>query len=217
MFLSANIKEQFLDRKAVVDAIGKETAQALSRAGGYLRLVAQRSMRYVTLPRANEDALREGEVPPGSAPGSPPRAIRPHPWIRDRMAYAYDASIQGVVAGPEGFAGSTGAPPILEEGGRTLARNKRRRIRKLGGAGEVRLGGRMSATTKPARAADGSTVFVTYARLNTAALVVAANQFNEALYGPLYRGITVAPRPYMAPALQKTIDRLPDMFVGRLA
>jgi hypothetical protein len=80
-------------------------------------------------------------------------------------------------------------------------RNRRRRFREVGQGGEVRVGGRPSRTTKPVQDRRGNVVWVTYARLRSAAQAARANRLNEELYGPASYMATYPPRPYMGPAL----------------
>jgi len=68
----------------------------------------------------------------------------------------------------------------------TRRRNKRRRTRRLGMGGEVRIGGPVSATTHRTRGTRFGTVAITYARLRTVAQVARANRLNAELYGPEY-------------------------------
>jgi len=82
-----------------------------------------------------------------------------------------------------------------------VLKNPRRRVRKVGSGGEIRLGGRPCRTTRPVLDRHGATVQVTYARLRTGAQVARANRLNEQLYGPALYMATYPPRPFMGPAL----------------
>jgi hypothetical protein len=42
--------------------------------------------------------------PRPSAPGTPPHAVQPHPFIRKFLSYAYDPQRKSVVVGPDGTA-----------------------------------------------------------------------------------------------------------------
>jgi hypothetical protein len=117
-----------------------------------------------------------------------------------------------VVIGPVPYAAGI-VPRLLEFGGRvTAVKNRRRRVRKLGGAGEIRIGGRVSATTKRDKT---SGKMVTYAKLRTAAQVARANRLNAQLFGPeTLPAVTIEPREYMGPALQKNLDYIPQDWAG---
>ncbi|HOI57052.1 MAG TPA: hypothetical protein PLP01_17505, partial [Phycisphaerae bacterium] len=136
--------------------------------------------------------------PSVSLPGHPPRAIRPHPWVRKNLFYAFEPVSMGVVIGPVGFPRGSGAPETLEFGGRAKVRNKRRRKRRVVGGGEIKIsGGR-----------------VIYTKLRTAAQAARANRLNEELYGPMYKVVFIEARPYMAPALAKVRPELPRLWAS---
>lgn len=187
--------ESYFDREAVIAKLGPANAAAMSKAGAFLRQTAQRSMRR-----------RKG----ASKPGRPPYA---HVGtLKRRIQFAFDEATASLVVGPTPI-GSVGiVPPTLEFGGDVPRRpNPRRSKRELGGAGEIRIGGRASRTTKMNR--DGK--IVTYAKLATAPQVARSNRLNEELYGPEYiGGGEVKPRPYMGPALKKEMPALPALWAG---
>lgn len=199
-------KHLFFDRARVVRAMDKVTHQAMRKAAGAIKVIAQRSMRYVTSLARQQRQLEEGarkRVPvpyTPSRPGEPPRAVKPHPWVRKNLLYYYNPRQKAAVIGPVGFRGGN-APHALEFGGVVLIRNARRRERKLGDGGEIRVGGRACRTTKPAMNKAGLTVMVTYARLLSQRMVERANALNEMLYGEREKKRRMAPRPFMGPAL----------------
>lgn len=201
------IKNLFFDRELVKRAVDRATRANLSKAGGEIRKIARQSMRYATEPKFGSLRVR-----PVSKPGEPPRAVRPHPWIRKNLFFGFNPGNRGIVVGPVGFARGSGAPRILEFGGRAAIRNKRRRIRRIGSGGEVRIGGPASSTTKPTTDQHGNTVQVTYATLSSGAMVDRANRLNEELYGPAAKVVYVGPRPFMAPALAKAAPDIPKMW-----
>lgn len=93
-------KQFFLDRKAVIDAVGKGNVVALARAGGYIRTLARRSMR----PGGKKNAT--------APPGTPPRYHAKN--LRDLIFFALFGS--GVRIGPVKFRKGE-APALLEFGG----------------------------------------------------------------------------------------------------
>jgi hypothetical protein len=105
-------------------------------------------------------------------------------------------------------------PPTLEFGGPSVVKkNPRRRERRPGGAGEIRIGGPRSKTTKRTR--DGK--WVTYTKLTTQAQADRANQLNEELYGPEYiGGKQIEARPYMGPALRAETPNLPAIWANSI-
>jgi hypothetical protein len=188
-------KSMFFDRPAVVEAVGRAGAKALGKAGAYIQRRAKSSIRK------RKRASRAGE-PPSSHVGT----------LRDRIYFSYDPPTRSVVVGPTPI-GSVGVvPPTLEFGGTVpQRRNPRRRVRALGGSGEIRLDGPPSRTTKRNR--DGN--IVTYAKLETMGQVQRANELNALLYGPEFiPEIQIEARPYMGPALEKEMPNLPALWAG---
>ncbi len=208
-----SITRMFFDRRAVVDAMDKATHTAMKRGAARIRTRAMRSMRYITAKPGKGDAptLRRA-----SRPGEPPLAVRPHPWVRKHLYFYYDPHRRQAVIGPLGFPTGTNAPNTLEFGGRARIRNKRRRRRKLGDGGELRIGGPASRTTKAARDAAGRYTgkMVTYARLRTAEQVRRANELNAQLYGPEFSDQTIAARPFMGPALKEELPYLSHLWTS---
>ena len=185
----------YFDRNAVVNAVGLAAANALCKAGAYIRQSAKSSIRK------RKRASRPGEAP-SSHVGT----------LRNRIQFAYDPPTRSVVIGPTPIGPVGVVPPTLEYGGTvSKRRNIRRKKRMLGGAGEIRIDGPACRTTKKNR--EGKSV--TYARLQTAGQVDRANRLNEELYGPEFlAAVQIAPRPYMGPALKKEMPKLPTLWAG---
>lgn len=181
-------KANFLDRAKVTQALDAVKREKLAQQGAYVQTTMQRLMRYRKKP---------------SLPGEPPSA---HPtWteeipgtdgkvkkkkrgalLREFLYFAWDAAKQTVVVGPIKL-GRSEAPSALEFGTSIHRRNPRRRVRKVGSAGEIRID-------------EGKPV---YARLETASQAERANLLNAALYGPDFISGTLKPRPFRQPALDK--------------
>ena len=204
----------FFDRKPVIDAVGRATAKAMMISGMRIRKIARRSMRYTTefpeqLRMRDAGKQKRWAKIHVSRPGKPPRAIRPHPFVRNFLYAKFDMRTKSGVIGPEwsATAGATGAPRALEHGGMTKReKNPRRKRRVLGGTGELRLDGRKVRSTKKG---------VTYGRLTTPRQVARSNRLNEELYGPEYIGGKYQkPRPFMGPALVIEIPKMPSRFAG---
>jgi hypothetical protein len=205
--LTFNVKHWFFDRQRVRTMLRITTRGALGKAGALVRTIARRSMRYVTSLAEQQRLIDAGRrkrltgEPAPSAPGTPPRAIRPHPWIRRHLYYAYDPGRGSVVIGPVRLFTQVNVPALHEYGGRLVLRNRRRRVRKVGAGGEIRIGGPHGRTTKPTQDWRGGTVHVTYVRLRTAAQAARATRLNAQLYGPEHYTATFPRRPFMGPAL----------------
>jgi hypothetical protein len=208
----ASAKASFFDRAAVMSRMDAATRKALNKSGARLRLIAQRSMRYVN-ESTNPDKPRRV-----SSPGHPPLAVRQHPFIRKFMFYSYDEASQSVVVGPAGFSGGTAnpAPGILEHGGPAKIRNRRRMRRLVGGPGEIAIGLAGGRSTKLAYNTLLGTAPVTYVRLTTPAQAKRSNRLNELLYGPAMKRVNVAARPFMAPALMIESKQMAALWANSL-
>lgn len=198
----ARVTKMFFDRRAVIDALGRANAMALSKAGAFIRRSAKGSIRYAKSP---------------SKPGRPPHAHESKKGgkdspLRELIFFAYDDRTASLVVGPTPFRGPAIAPRVLELGGAAPGRtNPLRRIRRVGDGGEVRIDGRTCRTTKK----DRFGTMVTYARIRTQAQADHANRLQEELYGPLTIGpVSIAARPHMGPALQRELPKLPQLFAN---
>jgi hypothetical protein len=183
----------FFDRQAVLSALGRAKARVLSRAGAFIQRRAKSSIRK------RKRASRPGE-PPSSHVGT----------LRNLIYFGFDTTSRSVVVGPTPLGAVGTVPPTLEYGGPgPVRRNPRRRHRKVGDGGEIRIGGPLSGTTK--RTPEGK--WVTYTRLTTGAQAERANRLNEELYGPEYiGGKRIEARPYMGPALRAEMPALPTLW-----
>ena len=192
-----DVKKMFFDRRAVIDAIGRASAKVLSRAGAFIQRRAKSSIRK------RKRASRPGE-PPSSHVGT----------LRNLIYFGFDTGKRSVVVGPTPLGMIGIVPPTLEFGGPTaVKKNSRRKQRRVGSAGEIRIGGSRGDSTKRNR--DGK--WVTYTKLATQAQADRANRLNEELYGPEYiGGKPIAPRPYMGPALRAEMPDLPALWANSI-
>ena len=195
MSFGYNVKSMFFDRRAVIDAVGRANAKVLSRAGAFIQRRAKSSIRK------RKRASRPGE-PPSSHVGT----------LRNLIYFGFDTRQRSVVVGPTPLGVTGVVPPTLEYGGPTVVkRNPRRKQRRVGDGGEIRIGGYRGATTK--RTPDGK--WVTYTKLATGAQADRANRLNEELYGPEYiGGKRIEARPYMGPALRAEMPHLPAIWAN---
>ena len=227
--LSFKVKNLFFDKAAVKAMMDGKTAAALNRAGGWIKVTAQRSMRYVTSLGRQQGQMQRGErkrlnVPMPSAPGEPPHAIRGHSYIRDFLFYGYDPARHSVVVGPVRLPGTVvGVPALHEYGGTQTLKARKVRVFVAGKYGPIRVGGRPGMTSRTVYNARGWPVQVTFARLSTAAQVDAANRIEIELAttpagvkpGETYLA-RYAPRPFMAPALAKARSSLPQFWAAAI-
>ena len=202
--------QHYFNSPLVINAMDKATRLAMMKSAARIRMIARRSMRYITATDTQVQQVASGKRKrvtkvKHSLPGQPPKAIRPHPWIRKGLDFAYDFATKTAVIGPVQFPPGRRAvtPRKLELGGMMERRkNPRRTLRKVGGAGEIRF-----STSRPSGTRYGSTKYngvywVGYTKLRTASQAAKANRINALLYGPLYEGgKMLLPRPYMKPAL----------------
>lgn len=192
-------KSNFFDRAAVMGEFGRATARVFGSFGAYVRKVARNSIKPV------------GKKGIASKPGQPPKSRTG--LLREHIYFTYNRQARSVVIGAALFARSSWAQKTLEHGGTVLRqRNRRRRFRKVGGAGEMRLyAGKACRTTKVVTGLHGEQR-VTYAKLTTQAQADRANRLNELIYGPAQVAATIAPRPYMAPAFVQGKEKLPAFW-----
>lgn len=93
--LTLSVKRSFFDRPAVIAKIGKQIARGLNRAGGKIKLTAQRSLR-----RRKKS----------SAPGTPPTRRTEMGRGLSAVIYAFDGR-DSVVVGPIKLNGTSGLDP----------------------------------------------------------------------------------------------------------
>jgi len=206
-----SVTRLFFDRRTVTNAMDAATHKAMSIGAARIRRRAQRSMKTVSDQPARSDSLGGHTA---SRPWHPPVSVRQHPWLKRFLLYYYDRASKTAIVGPVGFAAGSGAPHTLEFGGRAKIRNRRRRIRRIGDGGGIRVGGPISRTTRAVQDSRGRFTgrMVTYARLRTAEEVRRANDINAQLYGSEYVQRTIIPRPYMEPALAAETPALAGLW-----
>lgn len=194
----------FFDKPAVRDAMDRATVRVFSRFGATVRLTARRSIRKIG---------KKGEA---SKPGQPPKSRTG--LLREHIYYAYDKQSRSVVIGAALLNRSTWAQRNLESGATIRKKNPRRRTRKLGGVGEMRIvsAGHAGGRNERGQFVKAQEANVAYTRLTTAAQVDRANRLNEELYGPAEITAHLAPRPYMAPAFAVGKEKLPALWENSL-
>jgi hypothetical protein len=105
------------------------------------------------------------------------------------------------VVGPVKWPWGTGAPNTLEFGGDSVIDNSVRR--EVGDGGEMRMVRTGGREVRPG-------VRVVYGKIRTQAQADRATRINREIFGP--RTIRVAERPFMGPALDKSIPKLAPMW-----
>lgn len=184
--------------------------ESLGHAGGAVRKAVRQSIHKRKKP---------------STPGTPPHTQTRR--LPQAVLYAVERNREFAVVGPSSHFGRRihKVAALHEFSGFDGAyKNPRRRIRKLGGAGEVmivtrqsRRRGRFIKSNKALKTVRGTlrgTVRVQFAKLRTAEQVRRANRINEELYGPLKAKARYPKRPFMGPALKQVAPRLPEHWRG---
>jgi hypothetical protein len=182
--ITAQAKQYFFDRKAVIDAVGRARAASLSKAGAFVRTGARTSIRR----RKNPNLA--------SRPGTPPYAHATSPFATlKNILFAWDPSSRSVVVGSVALrnAGTRngsqlGTVPALMEFGGSAQRFK------LAAGGD---GGRRAS---PAQAAA-------FRRKVAAGSLVAPARRPRVVYSAHYPA-----RPYMGPALAREAPKFPDVW-----
>ncbi len=205
--LTWKIKSWFFDSPRVMAMMTDRTREALARGAALVGLIAQRSMRY-----------RSPKSVAYAAPGSPPKAVSNHPYLRRFIQFAYDPGRGSAVVGPLLLPGSRSpykVGPLHEFGGTVTVQNPRRQPIKIGDVRPIRLlerGGKGVFRVAPRMtgriAAAGKTVPVALARMRTAAQVARAEALAETLYGPARYAATYPERKFMGPALERAAPQI---------
>lgn len=103
-------KKLFFDKKAILNAVPPALRKALSKAGAYIRDDARKSIK-----------TRKKPAPPGQPPHSHKGQLRKF------IFFAFDPASRSVIVGPAAFSSRSQAPYLLEHGG-TTQRKRRKRI-----------------------------------------------------------------------------------------
>jgi hypothetical protein len=107
MFTLTEAKGNFFDRQAVIDAVGRERAGIMARAGALVRTIARRSMRH-------RRASSRPPAPPSSHAGQ----------LRDLLFFGYDAATENTLVGPVRIDAGI-VPHLLEFGGEERVTDRR--------------------------------------------------------------------------------------------
>lgn len=187
-----------LNSDAVTKLLDRQTRRAFSRAGGYIRATAKRSIKK-----------RQGT----SKPGDPPYSHTG--LLKNFIFFSYDPHQKSVIVGPEKLTrrGAEGAPKALEYGG-TVQGYKRPAL-KLGDFGILRIDGTTNRVgaglVKGTVRAWGKTYIVQYGRIRTDAQLRLARENEKKIFGD-GRNANIAARPYMRPALGEAMKNLETFF-----
>jgi hypothetical protein len=235
----AAAKKNFFDAERISRKVDAGKRRSLARAGAYVRRVAANSIRTA---KRNPD----GTFKP-SAPGQPPRSrtglLKRFLLYSydDRSGNVVVGPVRISRLGGEAPSllefGGVHSPTKRE-------RTKRLRVRKVGGGGEVRIravsgnarvpAGLQSSSTRRSRQAPDDqrrtrrvTVHgprggvgeyeVAYGLLRTRAQADRANRINRLLYESRASRQRIAARPYMKPALVRSLPYIPKGFKGSVS
>jgi hypothetical protein len=207
MFTMKSDFSKFFDRVIVETEVERIEFEGLKRNAMYIRKVARNSIRRRKSP---------------SKPGQPPRSVRGD--LKRGIEAHFERGVNESVVGPMGFGWSkgaqlVGAPNVLEFGGDTVI--DRSVVRKVGDGGEVRVvsgaaaGVKRDSSGKFLRASQRGKevrpgVRVVYGKIRTQAQAERATRINREIFAP--QPVRVAARPFMAPALEKSLPKLAPMW-----
>jgi hypothetical protein len=202
MFTMKADTSKFFDRVIVETEVERIEFEGLKRNALYLRRAARNSIRRRKSP---------------SQPGQAPRSVRGD--LKRGIQAHYERGISEAVVGPVRFDWGTGAPNVLEFGGDSVIDNSV--VRNVGDGGEIRVvsgaaaGVKRDSSGKFLRASQRGKevrpgVRVVYGKIRTQAQADRATRINREIFGP--RTIRVAERPFMAPALERSLPKLAPMW-----
>ncbi len=198
-------KAKFDDRK-LRGRVKDANFRNLGHAAGVIRKAARRSIHK-----------RKKASTPGQPPHTQTRNL-PH-----AVLYAVTRDREFAVVGPSShFGRRIHKVAALHEfsGYDGTYRNRRRRIRRVGGAGEIEIVTRRrrnsTARVVTLKKTLNGNVRVRFAKLRTASQARRANQINEQLYGPLKARANYPKRPFMGPALKRVAPQLPEHWRGTM-
>jgi hypothetical protein len=198
-------RAKFDDRK-LRGRVKDANFQSLGHAAAVIRKAARRSIHK-----------RKKPATPGQPPHTQTRNL-PH-----AVLYAVTRDREFAVVGPSShFGRRIHKVAALHEfsGYDGTYRNRRRRIRRVGGAGEIEIVRRRrrnsTARVVTLKKTLRGNVRVRFAKIRTAAQARRANQINEQLYGPLKARANYPKRPFMGPALKRVAPQLPEHWRGTM-
>lgn len=224
-----HFKGGFIDKKIMLGVVALKQRAYLQAGAEVVQDLTFRVLKKAKSSVVSARFARENAWPPTRRDGKPTRRYAPNPspmfpTIRlEKGNKANKANISWplyrlnsqtrpteVEIGPPKLV-SNPAPRILERGG-TIRTKTRRRNRKVGDGGEIRVDrGRMTKAGKTRFArrtatavktnSDFGVVTVVYAKLRTASQVRRANEINQSLYKPS-RTLSVPGRRYMQQILR---------------
>lgn len=186
----------FFDTKEVQTKVSEATRKVLSKFGAFVRTAARQSIKTKTTP---------------SPAGQPPHSHTGQ--LKRGILFGYDQARQSVVVGPVKLAGKGHAPELLEKGGETVRHgNPRRKDRRIGDGGVLLLRQTNSASSKIIKDWSGRPRRVTFGPLRTQRQVARAEKLETVLWGPKMITGTIRARPYMGPAFDRELQKLPPTW-----
>ena len=223
--MKLDIKKIIMREEAVYRKMEKGRATALNKSGALIRKAAQRSMRKPNKPYREADKTGYWFDLPGRK-GKPPLRWANRPkgaGLYNLMLYVYSEKKGSVVVGPEGFGNTMvgrAVPGLVEEGGLRTVPNPRRRIRKIGSGGEMRVSARMPLRKSKGSFESTSVVlnrfgnrrYVSYGYVKTQRQAARANKLNTELYGPKTWAIHADKHEFMGPTTRN--PQIRDKIVG---
>ena len=183
----------FFDTKEIKSKVSEATRKVLSKFGAFVRATAKQSIKTKST---------------SSAPGQPPHSHTG--YLKKGIMFGYDKTQESVVVGPVKLPKKGNAPEALEKGGEAVKRrNPRRKDRKIGDGGVILLRKTNSPASKQVKDWSNRPRWVTFGPLRTAGQVSHSEKLETVIWGPKTISGTLRARPYMGPAFEKEIPKLP--------
>ena len=222
MQVKVNIKQMIIEEEKLYKTILKKQEKALKRSGGLIRTAVRRSMRKPG--KSARIAKQSGEwdtVRNRARTGKPPLRwmhMRKGGGLYRTMLFLLNDRKDNVVIGPVGFGGGGMGGPVpaqVERGGVRMMKNHRRRRRKIGDGGELRVStsrsipkrGRPHRTQKVTTSRFGNRRYVSYGTIRTQQQAHRANRLNKLLYGPKEQRIKAKSHEYMGPVINNLMTK----------
>jgi hypothetical protein len=183
----------FFDTKEIRSKLSEATRKVMSKFGAFVRATARQSIKT---------------KPTSSAPGQPPHSHTGQ--LKKGILFGYDERQQSVVVGPVKLPKKGNAPEALEKGGEAVKRrNPRRKDHKIGDRGIMLLRKTNSPASKQVKDWSNRPRWVTFGPIRTARQVTHAEKLETVIWGPKMISGSLRARPYMGPAFEKELPKLP--------
>jgi len=185
--------KMFFNSKVVIATVDTATRKVLSKFGAFVRNTARKSMKKApSLTRKPRGKARTDFRRRSSRPGQPPYVRRGQ--LKRFVLFGYDADRKSVVIGPKALSSRPQAPEALEYGGRTKVVSfvyPRRPVQNPRGPLRPEVLERVRANRK----------------VNDEVLRRRRQDRMKRMID-----VDIKPRPYMGPAFERELPKVPQMW-----